>query len=196
MHILHALLFLFCFIIDNYLFITPTKVHRGITVLWFSHNSDSGHSSIVLIPLLSNSKGSNTPSPKRVSRIQDEHSCKLKAIKKQLIERAAVIITVDKVLSKDETIERVADSIVKLQSKEDTTIPALREQLKECEKGIENMPYTPDQFTASSSYSAYWHCDRGHSWRAAIVSRYESSGCPVCCDRKRYHPHFVWLITI
>ena len=68
-----------------------------------------------------------------------EHSCKLKAIKKQLIERAAVIITVDKVLSKDETIERVADSIVKLQSKEDTTIPALREQLKECEKGIENM---------------------------------------------------------
>ncbi len=68
-----------------------------------------------------------------------EHSCKLKAIKKQQIERAAVIITVDKVLSNDETIERVADSIVKLQSKEDTTILALREQLKECEKGIENM---------------------------------------------------------
>ncbi|MCR5566453.1 MAG: recombinase family protein, partial [Clostridiales bacterium] len=68
-----------------------------------------------------------------------EHNCKLKAIKKQLIERAAVIITVDKVLSNDEMIERVADSIVKLQSKEDTTIPALREQLKECEKGIENM---------------------------------------------------------
>ena len=68
-----------------------------------------------------------------------EHSCKLKAIKKQLIERAAVIITVDKVLSNDETIERLADAIVKLQSKEDTTIPALREQLKECEKGIENM---------------------------------------------------------
>jgi hypothetical protein len=32
---------------------------------------------------------------------------------------------------------------VKLQSKEDTTIPALREQLKECEKGIEipEVPY-------------------------------------------------------
>ena len=53
------------------------------------------------------------------NRGQALFSCKLKAIKKQQIERAAVIITVDKVLSNDETIERVADSIVKLQSKED-----------------------------------------------------------------------------
>ena len=39
----------------------------------------------------------------------------------------------------DSARKKVADAIVKLQSKEDTTIPALREQLKECEKGIENM---------------------------------------------------------
>ena len=50
-----------------------------------------------------------------------------------------MILTVDKVLSKDEKIEQVADAIVKLQAKEDTTLPALREQLKDCEKGIENM---------------------------------------------------------
>ena len=68
-----------------------------------------------------------------------EHSCKLKAIKKQLIERAAVILTIDKVLSKDERIKQVADAIVKLQAEEDTTLPALREQLKDCEKGIANM---------------------------------------------------------
>ena len=72
----------------------------------------------------------------RCADAKHEHSCKLKVIKKQLIDRAAVIITVEKVLSNDETINRLADDIVKLQSQEDTTIPALRERLKECEKAL------------------------------------------------------------
>lgn len=36
-------------------------------------------------------------------------------------------------------INRIADAIAALQDKEDTTLPALREQLKECEKSIKNM---------------------------------------------------------
>ena len=67
-----------------------------------------------------------------------DHSCKLKAIKKQWIERAAVILTIERVLN-DTEIDRIADAIIALQSKEDVTVPALREQLKDCEKGIENM---------------------------------------------------------
>ena len=64
--------------------------------------------------------------------------CKRKAVKKHWIERVAVVTTVERVLQ-DAEINRIADAIVALQDKEDTTIPALREQLKECEKGIENM---------------------------------------------------------
>ena len=64
--------------------------------------------------------------------------CKRKAVKKHWIERVAVVTTVERVLQ-DAEINRIADAIVALQDKEDTTIPALREQLKECAKGIENM---------------------------------------------------------
>ncbi len=64
--------------------------------------------------------------------------CKRKAVKKQWIERAVVLCTVKRVLQ-DQEIERIAESIVKLQEQEDTTLPALQHQLQECEKGIENM---------------------------------------------------------
>ena len=64
--------------------------------------------------------------------------CKRKPIKKWWIERVAVLLTVQKVLQDDE-IERIAASIVTLQEKEDTAIPAMRQQLNECEKAIENM---------------------------------------------------------
>ena len=64
--------------------------------------------------------------------------CRRKAIQKKWIERVAVILTVQKVL-RDEEIDRIADAIIALQEQEDTTIPVMREQLQECEKGIENM---------------------------------------------------------
>lgn len=64
--------------------------------------------------------------------------CKRKAIKKWWIERAAVLLTVSKVLQ-DKEIERIAEAIVALQEKEDTSLPAMRQQLAECEKAIENM---------------------------------------------------------
>ena len=64
--------------------------------------------------------------------------CNRKAVKKNWIERAAVLITVRRVLQ-DEEINRIAEAIVALQEQEDTTLPAMRQQLQECEKGIENM---------------------------------------------------------
>ena len=64
--------------------------------------------------------------------------CKRKALKKEWIERAAVLVTVNRVL-KDEEIDRIADAAVALQAKEDPTLPALNQQLSDCEKAIENM---------------------------------------------------------
>ena len=64
--------------------------------------------------------------------------CKRKAIRKQWRERAAVLITVQRVL-KDDEIDRIAAAIVSLQEREDTTLPAMRFQLAACEKAIDNM---------------------------------------------------------
>ncbi len=64
--------------------------------------------------------------------------CKRKAIKKWWIERVVVLQTVSRVL-KDKEIERIANALLKMQEQEDTTIPAMQTQLKECDKAIENM---------------------------------------------------------
>ena len=47
-------------------------------------------------------------------------------------------MTVQRVLQDDE-ISRIAEAIVALQEKEDTSLPAMRQQLTECEKAIDNM---------------------------------------------------------
>lgn len=64
--------------------------------------------------------------------------CKRKAVRKHWIERAAVLVTVQRVLRDDE-IDRIAAAIVSLQEREDTTLPAMRFQLAACEKAIDNM---------------------------------------------------------
>ena len=64
--------------------------------------------------------------------------CKRKPVKKDWIERAAVLVTVNRVL-KDAEIDRIADAVIALQEREDPTLPALNHQLAECEKAIENM---------------------------------------------------------
>ena len=64
--------------------------------------------------------------------------CKRKAVRKHWIERAAVLVTVQRVLQDDE-ISRIAEAIVALQEKEDTSLSATRQQLTECEKAIDNM---------------------------------------------------------
>lgn len=67
-----------------------------------------------------------------------KHTCKRKAIKKDWLEKAVVVETVTKVLT-DDVIDRVADAIIAIQGKENPIIPAIREQLRECENGIRNL---------------------------------------------------------
>ena len=76
--------------------------------------------------------------------------CKKKSAKKDFIERAAVILTVNRVL-RDEEISRIADSILALQNSEDATIPALKKQLADTERGIENMLNAIQQGVLTSS---------------------------------------------
>jgi DNA invertase Pin-like site-specific DNA recombinase len=76
--------------------------------------------------------------------------CKKKAVKKDWIERIAVIWTVNRVLRDDE-INRIATDLVSLQDLEDLTLPALRRQLEETEKGIENMLNAIQQGVLTSS---------------------------------------------
>ena len=76
--------------------------------------------------------------------------CKKKSAKKDFIERAAVVLTVNRVL-KDEEIDRIADGILTLQASEDTTIPALKKQLADTECGIENMLNAIQQGVLTSS---------------------------------------------
>lgn len=64
--------------------------------------------------------------------------CDKKAVKKDWIERTVIKLTIDRVL-KEHEMNRIADTIVAMQNQEDVTLPALRRQLAEVEKGIENM---------------------------------------------------------
>jgi len=65
-------------------------------------------------------------------------SCDKKTVKKDWIERHVVALTCKYVLI-DEVIDRLADAIVELQKKENTTIPFLQNQLDDVEKRIGNI---------------------------------------------------------
>ena len=64
--------------------------------------------------------------------------CNKKAVKKHWIEKAAVQLTVQRVFHEEE-INRLADALVELQSRDNNVLPALKNQLKECERGIDNI---------------------------------------------------------
>ena len=81
--------------------------------------------------------------------------CKKKSVKKDYIERAAVVLTVNRVLQ-DEEISRIADSIISLQNSENTTVPALKKQLAETERGIENMLNAIQQGILTASTKTAW----------------------------------------
>jgi len=76
--------------------------------------------------------------------------CTKKAVKKDWIERIAVIWTVNRVL-RDEEIHRIAADLVALQDREDLTLPAMRRQLDETEKAIDNMLNAIQQGVLTSS---------------------------------------------
>lgn len=47
-----------------------------------------------------------------------------------------------------------------------------------------NAPLRPDQVLPGSGRYAWWRCERGHVWRATIISRTRGRGCPVCAGHK------------
>jgi len=46
-----------------------------------------------------------------------------------------------------------------------------------------NAPLTPEMVTPGSSRRVWWRCDRGHQWQAAVKTRADGCGCPVCANR-------------
>ena len=46
-----------------------------------------------------------------------------------------------------------------------------------------NTDMTPDTVSAGTSRKAWWKCDKGHGWRASIVSRVGGNNCPVCAGK-------------
>ena len=68
------------------------------------------------------------------------NGCHRKSLKKDWIEKKVVEATLNKVLT-DKNIQSIADTLVKLQGKEDPVITSLKKQLSECEAGIDNLVY-------------------------------------------------------
>ena len=42
---------------------------------------------------------------------------------------------------------------------------------------------TPYQFMPKSSYSAWWRCEKGHTWQSTIAGRTAGHGCPYCMKK-------------
>lgn len=76
--------------------------------------------------------------------------CHKKAVKKDWIERVAVQYTIQRVFQ-DELIVQIADKLVELQNTEDNSLPLLRKQLADTNRGIENMLNAIQQGILTSS---------------------------------------------
>jgi hypothetical protein len=70
--------------------------------------------------------------------VKKHKTCDKKSIRKDKIE-SIVVEQAMKMLADERVIEKIADLVLALQSKENTTIPFLKKQLAEVERGIENM---------------------------------------------------------
>ena len=42
---------------------------------------------------------------------------------------------------------------------------------------------SPDDYTIGSGVKAWWHCNHGHDWKAAICDRIRGRGCPYCSNK-------------
>jgi hypothetical protein len=74
----------------------------------------------------------------KCSNAKRGRGCKRKAIKKELIEDYIVCLIRDLLLD-DKLIDRLADTLEKVQESENVVIPVLRQELAETEKKIENV---------------------------------------------------------
>jgi hypothetical protein len=77
-------------------------------------------------------------------------ACKKKSVKKAWIEDV-VVDHAARLLDDDSLLDRIADNILELQKQENITLPMLRKQLAETERGIENMLNAIQQGVLNSS---------------------------------------------
>ena len=70
--------------------------------------------------------------------VKNHRGCDKKTVKKEWIENL-VIEQIQKVIFNDELVNRLADAIIDLQSKENTALPLLHKQFAEVQKSIDNM---------------------------------------------------------
>jgi len=58
------------------------------------------------------------------------------------------------------------------------------ELLSQWDRG-RNLPLSPDEVGTGSEQKVWWHCDRGHSWQASVMSRVAlRRGCPYCAGQR------------
>ncbi len=86
----------------------------------------------------------------KCANVKRGKTCDKKAVKKDFIERLVVSET-KLIVFQNDMIGRLADAIVVFQKRENTTLPLLQKQLKESERGIENMLNAIQQGIITSS---------------------------------------------
>lgn len=74
----------------------------------------------------------------KCTNVKPKKTCNKKSVKKDWIELLVVDYTMKYVLAND-TIGRMADAVMELQKSENTILPTLQRQLKDTQKGIDNM---------------------------------------------------------
>lgn len=47
-----------------------------------------------------------------------------------------------------------------------------------------NLPETPESILVTSTYNAWWVCEKGHEWQNSVRERTRGRGCPVCANKK------------
>lgn len=62
-----------------------------------------------------------------------------------------------------------------------TTHPKLAEQWNDERNG--NL--SPVSVSAGSAQKVWWRCEKGHEWKAAIMSRSQGAGCPECAGKAK-----------
>ena len=74
----------------------------------------------------------------KCASVKNHKGCDKKTVKKEWIENL-VIEQIKKLIFDDELIEKLADTVMKLQSKENTALPLLKKRFADTQKSIDNM---------------------------------------------------------
>jgi DNA invertase Pin-like site-specific DNA recombinase/DNA-directed RNA polymerase subunit M/transcription elongation factor TFIIS len=78
-------------------------------------------------------------------------SCDTKAVRKNWIEDHVISMTRETVFNDEKIVSQIAEAVVELQKRENTTIPLLQKQLKDIEKRIGNLINSIEEGVANAS---------------------------------------------